>query len=115
MKKTLLSFTLVITLLLTSCSTLVRIDTPNAPGATVKVDGKVWGNTPVEKELSDAIWETYPVEVTKEGYKPYQGELEKELKVGTFIGGFIIWPFWLWTYGPESYQEIDLEPLEEDK
>ncbi|MDZ7797367.1 MAG: PEGA domain-containing protein [Candidatus Marinimicrobia bacterium] len=77
MKKTLLTFTLVIALLLTGCSTLVRIDTPNTPGATVKVDGKVWGNTPVEKELSDAIWENYAVEVSKKGYKTYYGGTRK--------------------------------------
>lgn len=115
MKRTFISFIVAAAFLLASCSTLVRIDTPDAPGATVKLDGKVLGKTPLEKELSDAIWENYEVEIAKEGFKTYYGELEKELKVGTFIGGFLIWPFWLWTYGPESYQQIDLEPLDENK
>ncbi len=61
-------------------------------------------------DLSDGIWKNYDIVVEKDGYQTYRGRLKKEVKIGTFIGGFFLFPFWLWVYGPESYQNIYLEP-----
>ncbi|MBW6458791.1 MAG: PEGA domain-containing protein [FCB group bacterium] len=112
MKK--ISLIMAIAVLLTSCSTLVRIETPGIEGATIKINDQPVGKTPVKQSLSDAIWEEYDVEVSKEGYKTYYGRLRKEVKVGALVGGIIVWPFLLWVYGPEPFQTIYLEPLEKD-
>lgn len=106
---------LAVAVLFTSCSTVVRIDTPDVPNASVKINGQPVGETPLTKTMSDAIWENYDVEIVKEGYQPYKAQLQKEIKVGALIGGIIVWPFLLWVYGPEPYQEIYLDSVETAK
>lgn len=102
-------------LMISSCSTMVRIDTPDVAGAEIKLNNEPLGAGPINRSLSDGVWETYNVEVTKDGYKPYYGELKKEIKVDTLIGGIFVWPLWLWVYGPEEVQNIYLEPIEKKK
>ena len=109
------SIILAIAILFTSCSTMVRIETPDVPNASVKINGIPAGETPVRKNLSDAIWEEYNVEITKDGYQVYRGRLKKEVKVGALIGGIIVWPFLLWVYGPDPYQKVYLEPEKQGK
>jgi hypothetical protein len=99
---------LVAIMFLTSCATLVRIET-NVPDATVKLDGQVIGKTPLETKLSDGIWEKYYVVIEKPGYSVLRSSLRREFKVGTFIGGLFIWPLLLWTYGPEPYQNFEIQ------
>ena len=116
MKKYFIPVVLILLLFaMSACSTMVRIDTPNVSGANVKLNGEPIGKAPIEKSLSDALWEDYTVEVYKEGYQPYYGKLKKEIKVDTLIGGFFVWPLWLWVYGPEDQQKIYLEPVDEKK
>ncbi|MEA2077610.1 MAG: PEGA domain-containing protein [Candidatus Marinimicrobia bacterium] len=105
---------LAIAVLFTSCSTMVRIETPDVPNASVKINGEPAGETPLEINLGDAIWEDYDVEIMKNGYQTYRGRLKKEVKIGSLVGGFFLFPFWLWVYGPEPYQNIYLEPEKED-
>jgi hypothetical protein len=92
---------------------MVRIDTPGVSGAEIRLNGEPLGFAPVKKKLSDALWESYTVDVRKDGYKTYYGELKKEVKADAVIGGLFVWPIWLWVYGPEPVQNIYLEP--EDK
>ena len=89
-----LSVIMVLLILLTSCSTLVRIETPGVEGAEIKINDQPVGRTPIKKSLSDAILEEYNIEVSKEGYKTYYGRLQKEVKVGALVGGL---PIFLWT------------------
>ncbi len=107
-----LSLFLAVAILLFSCSTLVRIDTPGVENVKMKINDEPVGSPPRKTLLSDAIWKEYNVELSKEGYKPYYGRLKKEVKVGTLVAGFIFWPFWLWVYGPEPFQNIYLEPVD---
>ncbi len=106
--KKLLSLLLVAAIFLAGCATMVRIET-DVPGANVKINGQSVGTTPVVRNLSDAIWENFNVEIAKDGYKTFHGTLAKEFKVGALIGGLIMWPLLLWTYGPQPYQNFELE------
>jgi hypothetical protein len=99
---------MIVLLLASGCTALVRIE-KNVPGATVKIDGRVVGKTPLELNLSDGIWEDFSVVIEKPGYSILRTRLHKEPKVGTFIAGmFLCWPLLLWTYGPEPYQNFEL-------
>jgi hypothetical protein len=106
--KKMITVLLIATLFLGGCATMVRIET-EVPDAKVKLNGQLVGSTPVTRSLSDAIWENYDVVIEKDGYKTFRGRLNKEFKVGTFIGGLFVWPLLLWTYGPEPYQTFELE------
>jgi PBP1b-binding outer membrane lipoprotein LpoB len=105
--KKLLAVVVVVAFLLTSCSTLVHVET-NPKDAVVRIDG-VPGNT---QSLPDTAWTDFDLTVEKAGYKPYHGQLRKEIKTGPLIAGiFFLWPL-IWVYGPVSYQYIPLEPLD---
>jgi hypothetical protein len=106
--KRVIAASVVLILIMSSCATLVRIET-DVPDAKVKLDGQTIGTTPVEKSLSDGIWENYDIVIEKDGYRTLRTRLNKEFKVGTFIGGLIIWPLLLWVYGPEPIQFFELE------
>ena len=111
MKIRLVAMVLLIAVFFSSCSTMVRIETPDVQDASVKIDGERMGSTPVVKKLSNGIWNNYEVVVEKEGYRTYRGPLKKEVKVGNLIGGlFLFWPGLLWVYGPNAYQYIELDP-----
>jgi PEGA domain len=106
--KRMVALSLVSIMIMSSCATLVRIET-NVPDAKVKLDGQSIGTTPVEKSLSDGIWENYNIVIEKDGYRTLRTRLNKEFKVGTFIGGLFLWPLLLWVYGPEPIQFFELE------
>jgi hypothetical protein len=106
--KKVLALLLIAVLFMSGCATLVRIET-NVPDAKVRLDGQPIGSTPLEKSLSDAIWKNYDILIEKAGYHVLRTRLNKEFKVGAFIGGLFIWPLLLWTYGPEPYQTFELE------
>ncbi len=106
--KKILSLLLLVSLTVSGCSTLVRIET-SVPGAVVKLDGQVIGKTPLEVNLSDGIWKDFSVVIEKPGYSILRTRLRKEFKVDAFIAGMILcWPLLLWTYGPEPYQNFEL-------
>jgi len=90
------------------CSTLVEIRTV-PDGAEVSINRQPVGDTPVKKELTSFIGNNYDVEIEKEGFETIETRMEKEMKVGIFIGGFFIWPLWLWCYGPLDYYYFELD------
>jgi hypothetical protein len=112
MKLKSLALMTIVMLLISSCSTMVRIDTPDVRGATVRLDGEKLGTAPIEKKLSNGIWNQYDVVIEKDGYRTYRAPLRKEVKVGNLIGGILLfWPGLLWVYGPQASQTIELEPV----
>ena len=96
-------------LLLSSCSESVQL-TSDPPGADVQINGQSYGKTPVTLSLSDFDFTDYQLTLTKMGYQDKTIVLQKELKTGPFIGGFFIWPFWLWSYGPMDNYNFQLTP-----
>ncbi|MCL5267089.1 MAG: PEGA domain-containing protein [Bacteroidetes bacterium] len=106
-----LTFALVIgaALFLTSCSTSVQLTTEPS-GADVEINGQAYGKTPLNLNLTDFDFTQYSVTMRMMGYQDKTVVLEKELKTGPFIGGFFIWPFWLWCYGPMDNYNFQLIP-----
>ena len=94
---------------LSSCSTSVQIAS-EPQGADVEINGQAQGKTPLSITLSDLDWTQYNVTLRKLGYQDKTVVLEKELKAGPFIGGFFIWPFWVWCYGPMDNYNFQLIP-----
>jgi len=87
---------LLLGIILTGCATTkVNINT-NVDGARVIVDGKVVGQTPVNSaKIKNSSGRQYQVIIEKEGYKTYQGTLQKENNMGAIaavvIGYSLIW------------------------
>ena len=74
---------LLVGIIFTGCaSTKVTINT-NVPDAKVIVDGKVLGQTPINKvKIKNTSGRYQSVIIEKEGYKTFQGNLAKEDKGG---------------------------------
>lgn len=108
LRNKLFSLLLIFSLLLTACSTAVQITT-DPTGADVEINGQPKGKTPLILPLSDFIGSSFQTRFRLPGYKDKYVELQKEFKAGTFVGGLFIWPFLLWSYGPEPTQTFILE------
>jgi hypothetical protein len=99
---------LLITIMLAGCRTtsMVNINT-NVPDATVVVDGKVIGNTPIHQvKMKNSSGRTYLVIIEKEGYETYRGVLSTETKTANttavvvgYVLSFLILPMLLWVNG----------------
>jgi len=90
------------------CSTMVRIET-EPPGADVYVNDVKIGKSPVEQEYSNFVGNEYYVRIERKGYRTIRTKLDKEFKVGAFVGGLFIWPIWLWVWGPSEMHYYELE------
>jgi hypothetical protein len=93
MKKTVLTITLALTLLITSCATILSGSkqnvkfSSNPSTATVIIDDTEVGKTPFEMKL--ARGSEHNVSIKLEGYKTFQVKLTKKLN-GWFIGNVLI-------------------------
>jgi uncharacterized protein YceK len=104
-------------LVLSGCSTMMTVNAVDQDGrlvndATVLVDGKKIGTTPnATKKVSNAVWKTPIIMVTKQGFYPIIKEADKEFKMGPAIAGvLLICPLWLYVWGPRPHQLITLTP-----
>jgi len=95
-----------------SCVTQTRVNfSTDVDGAEVYVDGEKIGTTPVQKKLSNAIWNNPDILIKKEGYKDLYTDLNKELKGVNLVSGLLLW--WsslFWVYGPKKNQTYMLVP-----
>ena len=89
------------------CATVTTIRT-DPPGAKVYINEQPRGLTPYVEELSNFVFTTYNVRITLDGYDDFYGRLLKEAKVGAIVGGFIIFPAWLWAAGPQPNYFFEL-------
>ena len=101
--------------IVSSCATSTKINiSTNVPAATVVIDGKMLGETPLTSvELKNKSG-SYHITIEKEGYKTYNGLLWKEFKKGPMtavITGYflclLVLPMLLWLYLP--YTEGPME------
>lgn len=96
----------------TSCVTQTRVNfSTDVDGAEVFVDGEKIGTTPVQKKLSNVVWENPDILIKKEGYKDLYTDLKKEIKGVNLVSGlFLFWPALFWVYGPKKNQNYILVP-----
>ena len=97
------------------CSTTVHfnamVDGEPIEGAKVYVDGQLIGETPTTAKLSNAVWEDPSITIKADGYRQLNTGLKKEAKAGPIVGGILLlWPMFLWCYGPKANQNFELEP-----
>ena len=95
-----------------SCVTQTRVNfSTDVDGAEVYVDGEKIGTTPVQKKLSNAIWNNPDILIRKEGYKDLYTDLNKEIKGVNLVSGLLLWlPSLFWVYGPKKNQSYMLVP-----
>jgi hypothetical protein len=105
MKKSILA----ILLITMSCSTTMKI-TSQPEKARIFINEKYEGETPLQVTKSDSILNHYQIRISKDCHKPINGEIEKELKIGAFIGGLFDFIPWVWGYGPTEDHHFLLEP-----
>ncbi|MCL2600823.1 MAG: carboxypeptidase-like regulatory domain-containing protein [Treponema sp.] len=104
-------------LVLAGCSTMMTVNATDqhgmpVHGANVIVDGEHIGQTPTAStRVSNFIGGSTSITVSADGYLPRTIEAAREAKAGPIIGGFFIWPIWLWTWGPRPQQNVVLTPV----
>jgi hypothetical protein len=74
--------------------------------AEVFVNGVPIGRTPnAIASVSGAVWKTYTIKVSCEGYNDLQFSVMKEPKwLMIILGAFFLWFLWLWAYGAKELQ-----------
>jgi hypothetical protein len=94
---------------LSSCATTTTINSV-PPGATVYIDDRVMGQTPVRYSDSSVFWQRHDLQLRKQGYRSRQIRLRKDqLRVGPLVGAiFVVVPgMWLLGYPPAMTYELE--------
>ena len=105
MKRKSLAVVIGLSAMILSCSTTTHFNSTTP--VDVYVDGEYIGRTPnASVSLSDAVWGNPSCYAIDEAGNTYSYNIQREVKVGAVIGGFFLWPIWLWTYGPKPEQMI---------
>jgi hypothetical protein len=98
---------------LSSCASTTLIQSVPS-GAKVYVDGATVGTTPHTHTDKKIIFSNTSVVLEKEGYEPFATTITRseEPNVGAIIGGFFIWPIWLWALDYKPMRTYELRPAE---
>ncbi|MBO5753862.1 MAG: hypothetical protein J6S69_09300 [Proteobacteria bacterium] len=108
--KKILAVVLGLSFLLMSCSTTTHF-TSNVP-VDVYVNGTYVGKTPnASISLSDAVWENPTCKAVTSDNQSFPCNIKREPKIPTIIGGIFLWPLWLWAYGPQDQQNINIPDM----
>lgn len=85
-------------------------------GADVFINGELAGKTPYLYKDTKVSFSPVYVDIAKEGYETLYTSFrrDEEFNAGTFIGGFIVWPIWLWTLEYKPARTYVLQPLVND-
>ena len=96
-----------------SCASTTLIQSVPS-GAKVYVDGATVGTTPHAHTDKKIIFSTTSVVLEKEGYEPLAATITRneEPIVGAIIGGFFIWPIWLWALDYKASRLFELRQAE---
>lgn len=115
-KKTSTLFVIISALItLNSCVSSTRVVINSKPSnADVYEDGQYVGKTPVSLNISNLVWDSPDITISKDGYTSMPVTLKKEAKITNCVIGYFINIFaFLWCYGPTENQNFVLTPLDE--
>ena len=115
-KKTSTLFVIISALItLNSCVSSTRVVINSKPSnADVYEDGQYVGKTPVSLNISNLVWNSPDITISKDGYTSMPVTLKKEAKITNLVIGYVINVFaFLWCYGPTENQNFVLTPLDE--
>ena len=100
---------------LNSCVSSTRVVINSKPSnADVYEDGQYVGKTPVSLNISNLVWDSPDITISKDGYTSMPVTLKKEAKITNCVIGYFINIFaFLWCYGPTENQNFVLTPLDE--
>jgi hypothetical protein len=96
-----------------SCSSTTLIQSVPS-GASVYIDGETSGKTPHLHTDKKILFSETTVVLEKEGYETFATTITRneEPDIGAIIGGFIIWPIWLWALKYKVSRTYELRPAE---
>ena len=106
---------LMILVMFGACTTTMHVNAVDIEGnfidgASVLVDGVFIGYTPdASTSVSNAVWDSTEIRVTKDGYRPSVVEANREIKVAPLIAGIFLWVPLLWVWGPRAQQNVVLQ------
>ncbi|MDR0449984.1 MAG: PEGA domain-containing protein [Treponema sp.] len=114
---------LLIAVMLAGCQTTTKVNiNTNVPDASVTVDGRLIGNTPLQKvKIKNSSGKSYRIIIEKEGYETFRGALATEIKSANAVAigvGYVfswlllpmfLWINALWIEGPQPNQYFILE------
>lgn len=115
-KKTSTLFVIISALItLNSCVSSTRVVINSKPSnADVYEDGQYVGKTPVSLNISNLVWNSPDITISKDGYTSMPVTLKKEEKITNCVIGYFFNIFaFLWCYGPKENQNFVLTPLDE--
>ncbi len=104
------AFILAIAIFLGSCSSTTLIQSV-PPGASLYLDGETVGLTPYKHTDSKIILSKTSLVLEKEGFEPLSTTLvrDEEPDMGAIVGGFFIWPLWLWALKYKATHTYELK------
>jgi hypothetical protein len=99
-------------LILSGCASSTMIKSVPSE-ADVYINGELVGKTPYLYTDTRVSFSPVMIDIVKEGYKPLYTSFrrDEEFNPGTFVGGFFIWPIWLWTLDYKPSRTYNLIPL----
>ncbi|MDR3191934.1 MAG: PEGA domain-containing protein [Treponema sp.] len=114
---------LLIAMMITGCQTTTKVNiNTNVPGASVVVDGRIIGNTPIQQvKIKNSSGRSYQVIIEKEGYETFRGKLATETKTANavaagvgYVFSWLLLPMFLyinalWIEGPQPDQYFILK------
>lgn len=108
----LVSIALVSGILFASCASSTLIQS-YPTGAKVYIDGEPTGVTPYWHSDTKITGSITNVDLVKEGYEPLYTSFSRteQVNVGAIIGGFLVWPIFLWTMEYKPTHNYELTPL----
>lgn len=103
---------IVLIIILSGCASSTMIKSVPSD-ADVFINGEWVGKTPYLYTDTKVSFSLVMVDIIKEGYEPINTTFrrDEEFNPGTFIGGFFIWPIWLWTLDYKPSRTYQLTPL----
>lgn len=115
MKRTFITKTsilIAVLIILSGCASSTMIKSVPSE-ADVYINGELVGKTPYLYTDTKVSFSPVMVDIVKEGYEPIYTSFrrDEEFNPGTFVGGFFIWPIWLWTLDYKSARTYNLTPM----